>query len=166
MLRIKLIIKYCVSCWITVTLQNETRSIQYQILRTVCHITGCPATCNARNFVRVAQSVQKQDCQWTTEADRDKGFFSLPKPPNRRRGLGRSSGCKTAGSWSLTFTFISCRDLGWKGQWRCIPYDLMVYTVATLFSCYKILKHWLKHKTVYTSIDLWGIANNTWYQAS
>ena len=31
MLRIKLIIKYCVSCWITDILRNDTRSIQYQI---------------------------------------------------------------------------------------------------------------------------------------
>ena len=30
MLRIKLIIKYCVSCWITDILQNDTRTIQYQ----------------------------------------------------------------------------------------------------------------------------------------
>ena len=30
MLRIKLIIKYCVSCCITYILQNDTRSIQYQ----------------------------------------------------------------------------------------------------------------------------------------
>ena len=29
MLRIKLIIKYCVSCWITDILQNDTRYIQY-----------------------------------------------------------------------------------------------------------------------------------------
>ena len=32
MLRIKLIIKYCVSCWITDILQNDIRSIQHQIL--------------------------------------------------------------------------------------------------------------------------------------
>ena len=31
MLWVKLIIKYCVSCWITDILQNDTRSIQYQI---------------------------------------------------------------------------------------------------------------------------------------
>ena len=31
MLWIKLIIKYCVSCWITDILQNDTRSIQYHI---------------------------------------------------------------------------------------------------------------------------------------
>ena len=31
MLWIKLIIKYCVSCWITDILQNDTRSIKYQI---------------------------------------------------------------------------------------------------------------------------------------
>ena len=34
MLCIKLIIKYCVSCWFTYTLQNDTRSIQYQIKKT------------------------------------------------------------------------------------------------------------------------------------
>ena len=35
MLRIKLIIKYCVSCWITDVLQNDTRSIQYEIFPTI-----------------------------------------------------------------------------------------------------------------------------------
>ena len=34
MLRIKLIIKYCISCWITDILQNDTGSIQYQINNT------------------------------------------------------------------------------------------------------------------------------------
>ena len=31
MLRINLIIKHCVSCWITYILQDDTRSIQYQV---------------------------------------------------------------------------------------------------------------------------------------
>ena len=38
MLWIKLIIKYCISCWITYILQNDTRSVQYQIKQSSLHI--------------------------------------------------------------------------------------------------------------------------------
>ena len=34
----KLIIRYCVPCWITDILQNDTRSVQYQILRGTCSV--------------------------------------------------------------------------------------------------------------------------------
>ena len=37
MLWIKLIIKYCVSCWITDILQNDTRSVQYRTYLLVTH---------------------------------------------------------------------------------------------------------------------------------
>ena len=67
MLWMKLIIKYCVSCWITHILQNDARSVQYQITATTTRTlepanllpeiitTACTAY-----FAKIGQMVKKK----------------------------------------------------------------------------------------------------------
>ena len=63
----KLIIKYCVSCWITHILQNDARSVQYQITATTTR-TREPAnllpeiitTACTAYFAKIGQMVKKK----------------------------------------------------------------------------------------------------------
>ena len=58
MLWIKLIIEYCLSCWITYILQNDTQSIQYQITIPLFYNVTTPY-CRIRGYFRYS------NCPWT-----------------------------------------------------------------------------------------------------
>jgi len=81
-------------------------------------------TCNWRlNTCRDRDSVVRMVTRWRARRSGvripagKKGFFSMPKPPNRALSRG-----KAAGAWSWLLTFIHCRGYEWLELYLCCNY--------------------------------------------